>query len=154
MKVFVFVRGPDTELKREVIRELTSQLDPGSYINVSLGEYNTDNKKEAHRMSKNTVREFLQWESPYCFLINNPSLNPPDWDSYLSLATPDTVSIGIDVYSPEDCSNLQLRNVREFIVSVYKYLCVKLNEDISGVVRETLRVIRRGEVDAVYGRRT
>ncbi len=152
MKVFVFIRGPQSELKDEVLRALLVELNPGTFLNVSLDEFDPENKKNAHRLSKIAIREALKWDQPHCFIIQNPSLNPPDWDSYLALATPNTVSIGIDVYSQKDeYSNLQLRNVREFIVSTYKYLCVKLNEDIPGVIREATRIIHRGDTN-VFGR--
>jgi len=145
-KVFVFVRGEETELKKTLIRELIGAFEPGSYMHVNLDQYGTVDRKTAHRMTKESMRNALKWDTPRCFIISNPSLNPPDWDSYLSLATPGTVALGIDVM-PENQNqlNLQLRNVREFIVSVYKYQCVKLSDDISGVVREIKRIVKRGE---------
>jgi len=151
MKVFLFVRGPQSELKNEVLDAIRIDLNPGSYMVVNLDGYDPENKKNAHKLSKNAIREALKWDQPHCFIIANPSLSPPDWDSYLSLGTPGTVCIGIDVYPPEnEYSNLQLRNVREFIVSTYKYLCVKLSEDIPGVVREASRIIHRGDIDVIH----
>lgn len=145
MKFFVFLRGNPSELKTQTFEQITNTLHPGSFLNIDLERFDRENRKNAHRLSKEAIKEALVWPEPRVILITNPSLNPPDWDSYLSLGTTQTVSFGIDIYDPNDPnSNLQYRNVREFIVSVYKYHCVKMNEDIPLVVEDLIRLVSRG----------
>ncbi len=159
MKHLVFVRGPETELKRRVVRELMQTLNPDINhvrgIRISLDEqlhHDWSDKrkvKAADKDCKNLTRKVLGGNhSEEYVVIDNESLLPVHWQSYNNIAMTigtQSLMIGIDV-APEKISdeeiqkklNLQERESAVFIAASYKYYCIKNIDELQGVI-ETFR---------------
>ncbi len=168
MKVFVFVRGVDTNLKRIVVRDLMSGFNPDinhvSAIRVSIQDslprhFKAPTPKEAKqdmraadKDCKNLVRKILAGSHSEQFIvIDNESILPQHWQSYYNITNKvhvDAVAVGIDVYSGEKFNSdaEKQKNIEQgakstlFKASVYKYYCVKSEDDIPGVIQDITKL--------------
>lgn len=157
MKWFIFIRGQDSDLKRHTVWDVLKALPENQVARINMFGY-PDNPKLGHRHCVRMVKQALQDPHGSDFLlIDNESLLPLHWQSYYGISQRfaiNAVPIGIDIFSGTDeaKSNLQYQNCALFIASVYKYLCVKSNDDIPGVVGELSNtIIKKEKKDVVTG---
>ena len=159
MKHLVFIRGPESDLKRRVVHDLMTTLNPDlnniRAIRISLTDkLNNDwsdkqRVKAADKDCKNLTKKVLggNHQEEY-IVIDNESLRSVHWQSYNNLSLGigvQSVMIGIDVV-PENISddgiskkiNLQEQESAVFIAACYKYHCIKNLDELQGVI-ETFR---------------
>lgn len=159
MKHIVFVRGPESDLKRLVVSNLMQTLNPDinhiRAIRISLGDKLNNDWSDKHKIKavskdcKNLTKKVLggNHQEEY-IIIDNESLRPVDWQSYNNISIGigvQSVMIGIDVM-PENISssdilkkiNLQDKESAVFIAASYKYHRIKNIDDLQGVI-ETFR---------------
>lgn len=159
MKNLVFIRGPESDLKRQVVNSLMQTLNPDinhvRAIRISLSDrINNDwsdkqRVKAADKDCKNLTKKVLggNHQEEY-IVIDNESLRSVHWQSYNNLSVGigvQSMMIGIDVV-PENISNdgnskkinLHERESAVFIAACYKYHCIKNYDELQGVI-ETFR---------------
>ena len=159
MKHLVFVRGPESSFKRQIVDALMHHFNPDintvRAFRISLNERLRRDWSDKHKVKaadkdcKNLVKKVLGGNHQEEFiLIDNESLLPVHWQSYNNLAEGVSVNapmIGIDVYlenfsssEEERKTNLQIDKSAVFIASCYKYDCIKNYDDLKRVI-ETFR---------------
>ena len=153
MKIFVFVRGVDSPFKRQVVSALISTFNPDinnvNAIKIAMADYLSAQEhsneapdfKAASKSCKRLVKTLLSGSHTERFIvIDNESLNPQDWESYIHLAArmgAKMQAIGIDVSDEKFNENLdegklilQSKNLNTFILSCYKYYQINCLDDL------------------------
>lgn len=142
-RCLLFVRGVHTEYKKSVVKALMAALNPGpdhvSAIRVSMWNYVPDlyaaDKgivRAAHRNVKNLVKKVYQHHNERFIVIDNESLRPVDWQSFIDYVAhfhqpTEVVSLEVvsdpKILTPEQTrrSNLQERKKGMFISISPKY---------------------------------
>jgi len=156
MKIFVFVRGVDSPFKRQVVSALISTFNPDinnvNAIKIAMADYLSAQEhsneapdfKAASKSCKRLVKTLLSGShNERYIIIDNESLNPQDWESYIQLAVKmgtQMQAIGIDVSNEKfndgldsNKLNLQNKNLNTFILSCYKYYKINCSDDITKV---------------------
>lgn len=147
MKVFVFVRGIDSPLKRTTVSMMMKALNPNPNtvrgIRVSMDEFGplTDkaSRKAADRSCKNRVKKLIGGSHNEQFIvIDNETLNPEHWQSYFSMIegiNQNAIGVGIEVISPvnmisdEDIPKINLQDVKVHLFKAYMYKYVEIKSD-------------------------
>ncbi len=159
MKHLVFIRGPESQLKRQVVDALMQTFNPDinhvRAIRISLNDHlhgdwsDKGRVKAANKDCMNLTRKVLGGNhSEEYIVIDNESLLPVHWQSYNNLAegiSANAVMVGIDVvlenFSSSDeerKTNLQIAKSAVFIASSYKYHQIKNYDELMRVI-ETFR---------------
>jgi len=162
-KTFVFIRGVDSPLKRQVVAAVMEFLNPDlnhiTAYKLALTDYCTLRDKAAlkaaDRTCKNIAKKLLLGSSyqEQFIVVDNESILPQHWLSYLDLGesiSVNTLGVGIDVFdeniSEEDLKakiNLQEQKVSLFIATTYKYIRVQSDTDLPEVFGE-LKQLKKG----------
>lgn len=165
MKHLVFVRGPESPFKRQVIERLMQLFNPDintvRAFRISLDERlhrdwgNKHVVKAADKDCKNLVKKVLGGNHNEEFIIiDNESLLPVHWQSYNNLAEGVSVNapvIGIDVYlenisnpTEQKKNNLQEKNCAVFIASCYKYFHIKRIGELDQLIENVSKLTTEG----------
>lgn len=152
MKTFLFLRGVDTPAKRQFSERLMKALNPDNNtvraVRLSLLDQVDDptdkaQLKAADKGCKNLVKRLLMGSHSERFIvIDNESIFPVHWQSYYTMAhelAPETLAWGIDFFVDENLltdpqkqkTNEQKRNCDIFNATMYKYWCIKNEEEAS-----------------------
>lgn len=154
MKVFVFLRGVESPFKRSVSNQLMQWLNPNVNttrgIRASMDDFgpiqDKATRKAADRSCKNLVKKILGGSHAEQFIIiDNESIQPEHWQSYFNMAEgihQNAIGVGVEIVSPVNMItpdqrgklNLQDQKVQVFKASMYKYVEVKNEEDITEVI--------------------
>lgn len=154
MKFLVFIRGESSELRTETLDRIMQGLNPDinhvRAIRVGMSDYgpfkDRGERKAAASSVKKMVRKLLSGSHQEQFIVvDNPNLNPRDWQSMFQIATSVSVEIGgvgINMEKLADgdedgSKNEQDPNLRLFIAMMDKYVGVQNEQDIELAI-ETL----------------
>lgn len=155
-KTFIFARGLDSPLKRSLVERLLEYLG-GRVLRLSIWDYSPIDRytmKLADKSCKGIIRgKLVEPQSEHFFLIDNESLLPQHWLSYLNLGDPigvQTLGVGLDVVDENLNTeankvklNLQDQKLPLFIATMYKYVRVQSDTDIPEVLREIKPLFER-----------
>ncbi len=162
-KTFVFIRGVDSPLKRQVVSAVMGFLNPDvNHIRaykLALTDYCDPRDKAAlkaaDRTCKNIAKKLLQGSSyqENFIVVDNESLLPQHWLSYLDLGesiSVNTIGVGVDVVDENITDeglkaklNLQEQKLPLFIATTYKYIRVQSDTEIPEIF-EGLKQLEKG----------
>lgn len=144
MKRVIFVRGPESDRRRALVRMILSD---STIHRVGMIGSELD-AKTAYKQAIREARVAFDNPTITSILIDNESLLPLHWTAFSKHVDLKTALIGIDVFDDSvefrDKTNLQYQNCAAFIAILYKYHCVKSDDDLDDVL-ESLRKFNRQE---------